>query len=388
MKPTIKIFLRADNINLDGTRSVYLRFTVNRKIKNFSLQITTLPKFWNIVKCEIKNGDIEHLRKNKYIRKHKNKAENIIDKYFFDEKFLSIEEFERAFKNNNFNNKSFYDFIESEMKTLDISEGTRKNYIKQISKLKSFRKELYFPEINVKFLNDYDYFLKTKREKPNNDNTRKASMNFIRQVVNKARKQDITDIEPFLNYTIGTIKGDKESLTKAELDQLELLLNKDVLVHNEKAVLEYFLFDCYTGLRISDLTAIKYSNIEKYTTDGKEYNFLVFKSVKTGKLTEVPLMPFSEKFIKPNNLPNQNIFKVQTGQGTNRVLKRIMKKANINKHITAHCGRYTFSSVAMELGFRGEIVQEILKHSKISETVGYMNFSRKVLIEEMKKFEK
>ncbi len=171
-----------------------------------------------------------------------------------------------------------------------------------------------------------------------------------------------------------------------ELDKLEALLKTDKLVNNERAVLEYFLFACYTG--VSDLTNLTYKNIETDVLDGTEYRFLVFTSQKTKKLTEVPLMPFSEKFIKPSDFPNKKILKVFTGQGTNRVLKRIMVKAKINKHIIIHSARYTFISVGSELGMRGEILQSIAKHSMIEETMGYMNVSRRAMIEEMRKFDK
>jgi len=384
---TYKIYTIPYYTNKDGTKSLYLLFTSNRDRKKISLNIRVYPKNWNIKKCEVKKSDIEYKRKNKYIRKYSEKAQKIIDDYFFNDKELSIFEFEKSFKNQSFGSKSFYDFIQTEMKTLDISEGTQKNYLKQISKLKSFKKELLFSNIDVRFLNEYNHFLKTERA--NSDNTRKASLNFLRATINKARKQKITEINPFLNYSIGTIKGNKESLTKSEIDKLEVLLKADNLKENERKVLEYFLFDCYTGLRISDLKVIKYSNIETDIINGKEYKFLVYIPIKTKKykkVAQIPLLSFSEKFIKPCEFPNKTIFNVFTGQGTNRILKRIMKKAKINKHITTHCGRYTFISVASELGMRGEMIQSMTKHAKLEETLGYLNVSRSALIEEMEKF--
>ena len=388
MEATFKIFLRTDNTNIDGSNTLYLFFTSKRKLKKISLAIKVKYKNWDPIKTKVKKSDTDYLRKNKYIRSYNEKARQIIDKYFFEDKFLSIDEFEKHFKNKSFNSKSFYDFITAEMESPVIEDSTRKNYIKQISKLKSFKQELFFNDIDVKFLNDYNFFLKTQRKKPNKDNTRKAAMNFIRQVINKARKQQITDINPFLNYKIGTIRGQKESLTKLELDKLESLLKTDLLVNNERAVLEYFLFDCYTGLRISDLTAIKYSNIETDVINGKEHKFLKFISKKTKKLTEVPIISKAEKFVKPGQMPNQPIFKVFTGQGTNRVLKRIMKKANINKHITTHCARYTFISVASELNISEGNIQAMVKHAKLEETLGYLNVPRQVLVKEMEKFDR
>jgi len=383
---TYKIFLRTDNTNIDGTNTVYLLFTSNRILKKISLQISVKKTNWNENKCTVKKSDPKHLFKNQLISKKSLKAKEIINKFLYDEKFLSVDEFERNFKNQSFSSKSFYDFIETEMKTLDISLGTQKNYLKQISKLKSFKKELLFSDIDLIFLNNYNHFLKTDRA--NNDNTRKAAMNFLRQAINKAKKQEITDIKPFLNYKIGTIQGHKESLTKSELDKLESLLKTDILVNNERAVLEYFLFACYTGLRISDIKNLQYNNIQCEQIDGKEQRFIVIKQQKTGKYTDIPIMPFADKFIKKSNFSNKPVFKVQTGQGTNRVLKRIMKKAQINKHITSHSARYTLVSAGSELGMRAEVIQSITGHSKLNETIGYLNVSRRAKIDELKKFNK
>ena len=180
---TYKIFLRADNKNIDGTNTLYLLFTSNRVLKKISLHIKVKNKDWNKTKCIVKKSDPDHLRKNKYILKYSEKARNIIDIYFFKEKSLSVHEFEKSFKNRSFGSKSFYEFFENEMKILDVSKGTLKNYCNQLAKLKSFSKKLYFSDISLKFLKDYNHYLKTK--KGNNDNTRRASLKFLNQAINK-----------------------------------------------------------------------------------------------------------------------------------------------------------------------------------------------------------
>ncbi len=50
MNTTIKIYLRLDNKNVDGTNSVCLRFTLKRKIKVFTLNVRVLSKDWNKTK--------------------------------------------------------------------------------------------------------------------------------------------------------------------------------------------------------------------------------------------------------------------------------------------------------------------------------------------------
>ncbi|MCD4795372.1 MAG: hypothetical protein K8R54_19220 [Bacteroidales bacterium] len=75
---------------------------------------------------------------------------------------------------------------------------------------------------------------------------------------------------------------------------------------------------------------------------------------------------------------------------SNKWSKPILRyfKTKINKHITVHSVRYTSFFVGSELGMRGEILQEIAKHSKLDKTMDYMNVSRRAMIEEMRKFDK
>ena len=89
MNATFKIFLRADQTNMDGTSTVCLRLTIKRKLKTFSLKIKVLPKDWNFSRNLVKKSDIDYFRKNKYITKYENKAKNIIDKYFLNDKRLT-----------------------------------------------------------------------------------------------------------------------------------------------------------------------------------------------------------------------------------------------------------------------------------------------------------
>ena len=161
METTYKIFLRADNKNIDGSNILYLLFTSNRKLKKTSLGIKVQIKDWDSNKAQVKKSDSDYLRKNKYIRKYGEKARKIMDKYFFDDKFLSIDEFEHNFKNKSFGSESFYEFIENEIQSLIIAQGTKKDYLKQISKLKSFSQELTFSDIDLKFIQNYEYYLST-----------------------------------------------------------------------------------------------------------------------------------------------------------------------------------------------------------------------------------
>ena len=380
MQSTYKIFLRTDNENIDGSHSLYLLFTSNRKLKKIALHIKVKIKDWDEKKFQVKKSDPESFRKNKYIRKYDEKAKTITDNYFFENKLLSVDEFERSFKNNSFGSTCFYEFIENEMKTLIIKDGTIKDYVKQISKLKSFRPDLSFNDIDYKFIQEYDYHLKNGRIKENNKNTRLNSMKFLKQVINKAIKKGVVKENPFKQFPLGRMEGNKEHLTKAELDTLEALLIKDELNPNQTKVLKYFLFACYTGLRYQDIFDLKYKDLYPDTIDGIEYKFIEIDMHKTGKPVDIPILPFAEKFLI-DGLPNQKLFHVFTNQSTNRHLKDVMKKANINKEISFHCARHTLGCTGSDLGMRIEVISAILGHTDLKTTQVYTKVSRKAKVD-------
>jgi integrase len=56
---------------------------------------------------------------------------------------------------------------------------------------------------------------------------------------------------------------------------------------------------------------------------------------------------------------------------TNAPLKKWLKDAGINKHITFHCFRHTFASLQVELGTDIYTVQDLLAHKNVSTTQIY-----------------
>ena len=117
-------------------------------------------------------------------------------------------------------------------------------------------------------------------------NTIAKHLRHIRTIINEAVRQGIIAKEdsPFTEYKIKTTESHHTYLLPEELDKLEhinLSRKKNTLRHT----LDAFLFCCYTGLRYSDFISMKKQNLIQ--TD-KEL-WLVFKSQKTGTVTQLPL---------------------------------------------------------------------------------------------------
>ena len=122
-----------------------------------------------------------------------------------------------------------------------------------------------------------------------------------------------------------------------------------------------FLFSCFTGLRISDVTNLTNDNIIE--------NTLAFTAVKTSKFQRISLNDSAKKYLDP-----KLIFKsAYTGEYINRELKNIAKICGIRKVITYHVARHTFATNFLICGGRVENLQKILGHSKITDTMIYVH---------------
>jgi len=66
-----------------------------------------------------------------------------------------------------------------------------------------------------------------------------------------------------------------------------------------------------------------------------------------------------------------NIFNVIYSAYENKKLHRWIKNARINKHITFHCARHTFATLALTNGADLYVIQKLLGHSEIKTTAIY-----------------
>lgn len=383
---TYKIFLRTDQTNLDGTNTVCLRLTQNRKSKLLSLRLFVKQKDWSETKEFIKKTDPKFVLKNKYLRKYNNKAENIISDYFLNDKYLSFAEFKKNFFNNSYGTNSFYEFIENELKYKSGMYGkySLTAYRSQLKKLKGFRSELSFAEIDISFLQAYETVLKSKHKK----NTIYKALSFIKTYINKAIKENVyTNNNPFNNYKLSRNNGQRAYLTIFEVEKLEKLYINKELEAGAQNVLRYFLFTCFTGLRFADIKTLIFGDLQNEVIKGKEIKVIEVIMGKTDKPVRIPVNSKAKLYMPEENSKEKNIFKVFTNQVTNRHLKTIAKAVNIEKKLSFHVSRHTLATNELEYGIPLEVISSILGHSSTKITQIYAKVSDNLRVQEMQKME-
>lgn len=377
MAISFKIHPRKDYIKKDGTSTLYLWVRLNRKLKKYPLPYSIDYDKWDWNNNKYKGSSIYAHTLNSYIVSELGKVNTIAVNIAATGNELSFMSFDRAYLNSS--NNDVFDYIQS---FIDKNKGRlSESYIRQhkagLSKLKRFRSQLQFSDIDHKFLREYEHHLRTTLK--NSTNTVHKTLKQLRTIINEAMLEDekLYTRSPFAGYKLRTEPTQRLFLTKGELDLLYSM--RDEFRNKTKNVVNYFLFSCYTGLRHIDIKNLTWRNIGADRVE--------VKMIKTKETIVIPLIEKAKKLLpEPGNLEDE-VFRVLSNQKTNDYLKLAIEKAGINKNITFHCARHTFATVALNSGIPLEIIQKLLGHSVIKTTQIYSKVLTETLFDQMSKME-
>ena len=131
-----------------------------------------------------------------------------------------------------------------------------------------------------------------------------------------------------------------------------------------------FMFACYTGLRSSDITTLKWGDV-RFKEDGSQY--LYFAMEKGDKPIVVPLSQQALKYMGERTEDSDRAFPYFTYHGNNNNrLYYWLKLSGINKKITFHDSRSSFitNTILLTKG-NVEVAQRLSGHKDIRTTAGY-----------------
>ena len=127
-----------------------------------------------------------------------------------------------------------------------------------------------------------------------------------------------------------------------------------------------FLFSCYTGMRFSDVVALKKGNYK----DG----IISLKQVKTNVDLKIPVNVQAKKIICQfynQRKDDESIFPPIENQTVNRYLKKIGEIAEIKKTLHFHLARHTFGTTLLNNNVNAFYISKMMGHKKLSQTYSY-----------------
>lgn len=135
-----------------------------------------------------------------------------------------------------------------------------------------------------------------------------------------------------------------------------------------------YLFACFSGLRISDIRALRWKNI--IVEDGQFFAMLFMQ--KTGKELKIPLPDKAMEIISIRGNDEDKVFFLPSNPTVEDNLKKWAEAAGINKHLTFHTARHTYATLLLTLGADLYTVSKMLGHTNVATTQIYASAPRMV----------
>ncbi len=157
------------------------------------------------------------------------------------------------------------------------------NHLRAFIRLKFSTDDLEFSDLNLEFIKDFEFYLRSVRNCSNNT-TLKYIANF-KKIVIRAIDKEVILKDPFKNFKSKKSKIIKNPLSTQELYELE---RHYFITERLNVVRDVFVFQCYTGLAYIDAYQLKKTDI-KVGVD--KQSWIMSERQKTGSSTNVPLLP-------------------------------------------------------------------------------------------------
>ncbi|WP_339921336.1 site-specific integrase [uncultured Flavobacterium sp.] len=243
------------------------------------------------------------------------------------------------------------------------------NHLRAFIRLKFNTEDLEFSDLNLEFIKDFQFYLRSVRNCSNNT-TLKYIANF-KKIVLRAIDNEVILKDPFKNFKSKKSKIIKKPLSTQELYELERhYFSTDRL----NVVRDVFVFQCHTGLAYIDVYQLKKTDI-KVGVD--KLSWIMSERQKTGSSTNVPLLPQALEIIKkykehPLCLQRGTVLPVASNQKMNEYLKEIAILCAFPFTLNTHMARRTFgSTVTLQNNVPINVVKEMLGHSSVKQTEAY-----------------
>ena len=383
-KATVTPAIDRQHPRKDGTCSIYIRVTFQRKKKEYPTGITMKPtEYDRIMKAQRrKAADLKQYSKlMAFFTKAMDVAESL--------PVFTFAQFEGLYLSNTEAADSIKAGFERHIQELKIQKqiGSAVSYESALKSIEGFKAGLRYADITVTFLKRYEAAMLEAGKK---STTVGFYLRSLRTIMNKA---DIDrKLYPFgtgkNKYTIPTGRNIKKALT---LDEISRIYYYETEARTTKAMAkDYWIFSYLcNGLNVKDLCLLKWKNIEG---DSLQYERAKTSRTKREKKPiEVSLKPEAKAIIsrwgQPAINPEAYIFphlnKSMTAERERDVIKQLTKNINkymkliaaelkINREVTTYFARHSYSTVMRNSGVSTSYISQALGHSNEKVTQNYL----------------
>ncbi len=295
----------------------------------------------------------------------------------------------------------FDDFVEDCGRQNDWTNSTYEKFAAVKNHLTNFRDGLTFEFFDERGLNDYVGYLRDVKEMRNT--TIGKQLSFLKWFLRWAFKKGVHQNNAYDNYK-PKLKSTQKKIIFLTWDELNRLREFKIPANKQalERVRDVFLFQCFTGLRYSDVFNLRRSDIKG--------DHIEVTTVKTSDSLIIELNNHSKAILdkyKDVAFEDDKVLPVITNQKMNDYLKELAELAGIDEPVRqtyykgneridevtpkyallgTHAGRRIFICNALALGIPPQVVMKWTGHCDYKAMKSYIDIADDIKANAMSKF--
>ena len=297
--------------------------------------------------------------------------------------------------------KAFDEFVRDCGRQNDWTDSTYEKFTAVKNHLMNFRDGLTFEFFDEKGLNDYVTYLRDVKEMRNS--TIGKQLSFLKWFLRWAFKKGLHQNNDYDSYK-PKLKSTQKKIIFLTWEELNKLREFEIPAAKQALdrVRDVFLFQCFTGLRYSDVFNLRKSDIKD--------DHIEVTTVKTSDSLIIELNNHSKAILdkyKDVAFEDDKVLPVITNQKMNDYLKELAELAGIDEPVRqtyyrgneridevtpkyallgTHAGRRTFICNALALGIPPQVVMKWTGHSDYKAMKPYIDIADDIKANAMSKF--
>ena len=258
-------------------------------------------------------------------------------------------------------------YTKKDIRMVRIALKRFRDFLKETPEYTKFAKGIKPEQLNKDMMEAFTEYLQSRSF----GEGAKSFYQRFKKVIRYAIEHDVMTKNPCTGVVI---KVDDQILRKdvLSLDEEQALINTHYDGENPN-IRRAFIMCLYCGLRFCDVKDLTFANVD-YSN-----KLLKFEQSKTKghSANSGVVIPLNDGLLRLIGKPTDNqtkdslIFPLPSYDMCLKALKRWVKRAGINKHISWHCARHSFAVNILNNGANIKTVASLLGHSGLKHTEKY-----------------
>lgn len=366
----------------NGLHLICLRVTYARKSRYYSLNMKAVPNEWSAESCRFSRARTGYKRDNELLASKEARALDILRDMERDGEAFTFDEFEARFTATNRPTTKVVVSVLSIAAAFESNEqpGSADMYKRLAKRLREYKPHAVMSDLGPKFLQGFEAYLERTRDM--NGGGMSLLFRTFKAACNRWKKDKVITVSPFADFATRHMRNTPEK-TGLRSDQITALFSVPPETKAEQLALDLFRLSFYLwGMNIADLAALTRSSVKggrvEYVRQktGRKYSVVVsdaaqailsrYNTSSAGYI--LPIYNEKHDTERKRRTRRKNLM-----EDLNKALKTVGARAGIPAALCfMYNARHSFATILKDKGTDIMLIAEILGHSDIRITAGYL----------------